>query len=89
VAADVRSVATFLVVFIPMLIEARRSRRHERALRRAGAREPAGDVYALMQVAYPLFFLAMIAEGWWRGTPVGPWTWLGVFVFAVGKGVKY
>ena len=51
------------VVFIPMLIEARVAAVNERAQRRRGGVEPDGDVYAIMRVAYPLVFLAMIAEG--------------------------
>jgi methyltransferase len=54
------------LVFVPMLVEAARSRRNERAQRARGGVEPAGDVYAVMQVAYPAAFLAMIAEGAWR-----------------------
>ncbi len=36
-----------------LLLETWRSRRHERALRAAGAIEPADDVYAWMRVVYP------------------------------------
>jgi len=54
------------LAFIPMLLEARRAAGHDRRLRAAGAVEPAGDVYPLMQVAYPGCFLAMIAEAWLR-----------------------
>ena len=46
-------VVIVLIVALPMLLEARRSRRNERALRTNGAIEPAGDVYGAMQIAYP------------------------------------
>ena len=51
------------IVFLPMLVEARRAAANERAQRARGGIEPAGDVYKMMQVAYPGAFLAMIAEG--------------------------
>jgi methyltransferase len=83
-----RGLVLLTVVFVPMLAEARRSRRHERALRAAGACEPAGDVYGAMQVAYPLTFLAMIAEGWHR-PPRQPVLAAGAVIFGLGKGLKY
>ena len=46
-------VIVLIVAFLPMLLEARRSRRNERALRTNGAIEPAGDVCGAMQIAYP------------------------------------
>ena len=54
-------------VFLPMLVEARVSARHERRLRAMGALEPSGDVYGAMLIAYPATFLAMITEGALRG----------------------
>jgi methyltransferase len=79
----------FALAFVPMLFEARRSAANERALRAAGAVEPAGDVYALMQVAYPLCFLAIVVEAWARGAGVG-WTVLsGGLVFISAKALKY
>ena len=53
----------FVVVFVPMLIEARRAVRNERAQRARGGIEPGDDVYAAMRIAYPVGFLLMIAEG--------------------------
>jgi methyltransferase len=78
-----------LVIFLLMAIEAVVAARHDRALRALGAVEPAGDVYRAMQVAYPGAFLAMLAEGVWRGD--GPdilWI-IGAGVFAAAKAVKY
>ena len=54
-----RALVVLVVAFAPMILEARLSRRHERALRAAGAVEPAGDVYAVMQIAYPACFAAI------------------------------
>ena len=51
------------LVFGLMLIEAQRAARNERAQRSRGGIEPPGDVYRLMQIAYPGIFAAMIAEG--------------------------
>ncbi len=57
-------------VFVPMLIEARVAASNERAQFARGGVEPAGDVYAIMRVAYPAVFIAMIAEDlWWPSTP--------------------
>jgi methyltransferase len=55
------------LVFVPMIIEARRAARNERALFARGGIEPAGDVYRAMRVVYPAAFLAMIGEGSIRG----------------------
>jgi methyltransferase len=77
------------LAFVPMLFEAARSRRHEQALRAMGAREPAGDVYALMQVVYPACFLAMILEAWVRGAPADAVFAIGVVVFVSAKALKY
>jgi len=58
---------SLLIIFLPMLGETALSARHDRALRASGAIEPRGDVIAMMQLAYPGSFAAMLAEGWWRG----------------------
>ena len=72
-----------------MAIEAAIAARHDRALRALGAVEPAGDVYRAMQVAYPGAFLAMLAEGAWRGIdPDAFWT-VGASVFVAAKALKY
>jgi methyltransferase len=83
-----RALILFVLVFAPMLAETRRSRRHERVLRTAGAIEPPQDVYRAMQIAYPASFLAMIAEGCrasrrWRVPAAG------LIVFGSGKALKY
>ena len=93
-AADNLRVVTFIlslaaVAFIPMLLETRRSVANDRALRAAGAIEPEGDVYPLMRIAYPLGFLAMLAEGWLRGASMTPTAVSGAIVFAAAKALKY
>ena len=77
------------VVFVPMVIEAIVSGRHDRALRALGAVEPSGDVYRAMQVAYPAAFLALIVEGAWRGAGPGPLATGGAGVFVAAKALKY
>jgi methyltransferase len=78
-----------VLVFVPMLFEAQRSRRHDQHLRAAGAVEPSGDVYAAMQVAYPLAFVLPIAEGWLRRRGVTVVAGVGFGVFLLAKALKY
>ncbi len=77
------------VVAAAMLGEWIVSRRHERALRARGAREPAGDVYRALQVAYPVAFAGMALEGWMRRPQVDAWFWGGAAVFLAAKALKY
>jgi methyltransferase len=77
------------VAFVPMVAEAVRSRRNERALLAAGAVEPADDVYAVMQVIYPACFAAMAVENWVGGRTVKPMAIAGGILFALAKGLKY
>jgi methyltransferase len=79
----------FLLVFVPMIAEARRSAVNDRRLRSAGAIEPDGDVYQIMQLAYPLCFLLPIAEAWWRGAGFGAVFAVGLAVFVAAKALKY
>ena len=64
-----KPIALLAIVFVPMLVEARRADRNERVQRARGGIEPPGDVYDVMRIAYPAVFLAMIAEGAWRSAP--------------------
>jgi len=74
------------VVFIPMLIEARVAAINERAQRARGGVEPRDDVHAIMRVAYPAVFLAMIVEGaFWPGHGYVP---AGAAVFFLAKCLK-
>jgi methyltransferase len=77
------------MVFLPMLLEALRASRNERAQRARGGVEPSGDVYQLMRVAYPAAFIAMIAEGAARGWPPPPIVAAGALVFAAAKAIKW
>jgi methyltransferase len=82
--------ATAAFVFGSMLIEAQRARRNERRQRARGGIEPADDVYAVMQWAYPGIFLAMFAEGLWR-EPIGASIWIGIglTILATAKLLKW
>jgi methyltransferase len=85
----VLTLAAFLIVFVPMLIEARRAASNERVQRERGGIEAQGDVYNIMRVAYPVAFLLMIAEGAVRGgAPVAVAT-TGLLLFAVAKALKW
>jgi methyltransferase len=83
------SAVLLVVAFLPMLVEARIAARHDRVLRERGAVEPAGDVYRIMQVAYPAAFLAMTIEGWIRGGGPGAVAASGAVMFAAAKLLKY
>jgi len=72
-----------------MLLEGGRSMANERRLRAAGAIEPAGDVYAAMQFAYPACFLAMVFEAWLRGYTLDDEAVAGGALFAAAKALKY
>jgi methyltransferase len=78
-----------LVAFVPMILEAFVSARHERVLRSRGATEPVGDVIHIMQVAYPGAFVVMLLEGSARQVTVDPLFLTGAAVFGVAKALKY
>jgi methyltransferase len=77
------------LAFLPMAFEARLAARHDRALRAAGAFEPADDVYRWMQIAYPASFLAMALEAALVDARVNAVLAAGVIVFALAKAMKY
>lgn len=81
----------FLLVlaFVPMAVEARLAARNARVLRALGAHEPAGDVFGLMQLAYPACFLAMAGEAWLRQAGVGTTFGAGLAIFVAAKALKY
>lgn len=72
-----------------MLLEARLAARHDRVLRAAGAVEPRGDVYRIMQVAYPACFAGMTFEAWARGAQPSTVFAAGAGLFAGAKLLKY
>ncbi|OFW25985.1 MAG: hypothetical protein A3H97_11140 [Acidobacteria bacterium RIFCSPLOWO2_02_FULL_65_29] len=82
-------VAIALVVFGFLLVEARRAARHERAQRARGGIDAAGDVYAVMRLAYPGVFLAMLVEGFLRHPPAPLVLAAGVALFALAKALKW
>jgi methyltransferase len=89
------AVLLLIVVFVPMLVEARRAERNERTQRQRGGIEPPGDVYPLMRIAYPGAFLLMIGEGLWRHVWEGPPSampltlLIGFALFVVAKALKW
>ena len=78
-----------LVVYGSMIAEALVAARNDRALRAAGAVEPRGDVYRVMQIAYPACFAAILGEGALRHViPDGAFV-AGAGIFAAAKLLKY
>jgi methyltransferase len=82
-------IAIFLVIFVPMLVEARRAAVNERAQLARGGLEPPDDVYKMMRVAYPACFLAMLVEGLWRDAPPLGVLLAGATLFVLGKSIKW
>lgn len=80
---------TLVVVALTMLAEQRVSRRHEQDLRARGAVEPSDDVYRAMQVAYPLGFLGMVAEGAALRSDDLVLSGVGIAIFVGAKLLKY
>jgi len=72
-----------------MLLETRVSRRNERTLKLRGATEAAGDVYAVMQILYPVAFLGPAIEGWLRPSPPPSWWTAGLIILVAAKALKY
>ncbi len=79
---------TLSVVLVFMLAEASLSARNERALRAAGAIEPAADVYSTMRWAYPASFVAMATEGALTGPPPTALLVAGFVLFVLSKVLK-
>jgi methyltransferase len=78
-----------MTVFGFMLVEARRASHNERVQRARGGIEPQGDPYAVMRVAYPGAFLAMIGEGVLRGSPATAAFAAGSVLFLLAKALKW
>jgi methyltransferase len=77
------------LVYLPMLVEARRAAANERAQLGRGGLEAPGDVYGAMRIAYPSAFLLMVVEGAIRGLPSRPTIALGAALFAAAKLLKW
>lgn len=84
-----RTVVVSVLVFVPMLFEARLAAGNEQIQRGRGGVEPQGDVYRYMQVAYPGVFVAMLVESVMRPSFHLMWLVTGLLVFVLGKGLKY
>jgi methyltransferase len=77
------------VVFGVMLAEFRVSLRHEAILDTLGATTPPESQYPWMAVAYPLAFVLMGAEAWWRHDGPSGWFLSGVVLFIGAKALKF
>lgn len=77
------------ITLTPMVLEARLAARNDRALIAAGAAEPPGDVYRIMQFAYPACFVAMALEAWLRGSQPDAMFAAGAVLFTMSKLLKY
>ncbi len=77
------------VVYFPMIVEAIRAARNERAQFARGGIEPPGDVYRIMRIAYPAVFAVMLIEGAFRGVAADAWLIIGSVVFVAGKALKW
>jgi methyltransferase len=84
-----RPLLVLVAVGMMMLGESLISARHERELRRFGAVEPPGDVYATMRWAYPGAFVAMSAEAVWSGAPSSSVALAGLVVLVLAKALKW
>jgi methyltransferase len=80
---------TLAVIFGLMLAEWRVSDRHEARLNELGATDPPEPQYSLMAAAYPLAFLLMGVEAWWRQAGIGGAFVSGVLLFIAAKALKY
>jgi methyltransferase len=78
-----------LAIYLPMLLEAQRAARNERAQRARGGIEPSDDVYKMMRVAYPAAFLAMLGEGAVRGGVPATALVAGATLFVLAKALKW
>ncbi len=86
--AVIIALGTLAAVLAVMAGEAVLSAHNASVLRARGAVEPPGDVYRLMQWAYPLGFIAMALEGAARGPSPPPVMLAGLVVFGAAKALK-
>jgi methyltransferase len=85
-----RLVVLGLLVFVPMLLEARRSASNERYQLARGGIEPPDDVYRTMRIVYPAVFLAMLIESAIRGRGAPPpLVAVGALIFGAAKAIKW
>src|SRR5207249_2121076 len=81
--------ALAVVIFLPMLLEARRAAANERSQRARGGVEPPDDIYRMMRIAYPGAFLAMLGEGTLRDGPSLSVLLAGATLFLAAKALKW
>ncbi|MGE0040234.1 MAG: isoprenylcysteine carboxylmethyltransferase family protein [Vicinamibacterales bacterium] len=82
------SLLVLLAVLLIMAGEAALSAYNTRVLRARGAVEPDGDVYGVMQWAYPAAFVAMAAEGALAGPAPPAVLAAGLATFGLAKALK-
>lgn len=82
------ALVTLIAALLVMGGEAVLSRFNERLLRQRGARDVEGDVYATMQWAYPVCFVAMTIEGAVTGPAPARVLAAGLAVFGLAKALK-
>jgi methyltransferase len=87
--APLHPLAALFVVVATMAAEAAWSAANERRLLALGARLVPDPSYPWMRLAYPLGFLMVCLDGWWRGVPSTRGVAAGIVVFALGKAIKY
>src|SRR6185436_21121864 len=83
------TVVVAAIIYLPMLIEARRAASNERLQRARGGVEPPDDVFRMMRVAYPGAFLLMIVDGAMGRPPEPAAIAAGAALFAASKALKW
>lgn len=82
------ALGTLAAVLAVMAGEAVLSAFNASLLRARGAVEPPDDVYRVMQVAYPLGFVALAVEGAMTGPAPPPALAAGILIFGLAKALK-
>ncbi|MEO8258912.1 MAG: isoprenylcysteine carboxylmethyltransferase family protein [Acidobacteriota bacterium] len=77
------------IVYLPMLLEARRSAANERVQLARGGVEPTDDVFKMMRIAYPGAFLLMIVDGALGRPPEPAAVAAGAALFVASKALKW
>ena len=83
------TVVVAAIIYLPMLIEARRAAANERLQRARGGVEPPDDVFEMMRAAYPGAFLLMMVDGAMGRTPEPAAVAAGAALFAASKALKW
>jgi methyltransferase len=81
--------AVAVAVGVFAIVEVAVAARNQRLQRARGGIEPPGDVYNLMQIAYPGAFLAMMVEGLRREGPSVVTFAIGAMLFIDAKTLKW